>query len=56
MMPSGGAILNSLKDAIPKVVTIFESATREILFIAPPSVLSIAGTSFNTVENVKRFK
>jgi hypothetical protein len=40
MMPSSGAILNSLKDAIPEVVTIFESAKREILFIVPPAVLS----------------
>jgi hypothetical protein len=56
MMPSSGAILNSVKDAMAEVVAIFESATREILFIVPPSVLSIAGTSFNTVADAKHFK
>jgi hypothetical protein len=55
-MSPGGPIVNSLKDAIAEVVEIFESAKSEIVFIVPPSVFSIAGTSYDTVQNTKRFK
>ena len=56
MMPSSGAILNTVKDTLPEVVAIFESATREIVFIVPPSVFSLYGTPYNTIQNAQHFK
>ncbi len=37
------------------IVEIFETATQEIDFIVPPSLLSVAGTSFDTMQSAKRF-
>ena len=54
-MSPGGAIVNNLKDAMAEIGGIFESAQREIVFVVPPSVFSIASTSYNTVHNAKRF-
>ena len=55
VMSPGGSIVNSLDEAVAAIAEIFKSTKHEIVFIVPPSVFSIFGTSFNTVQNAKRF-
>ncbi len=52
-MPAG-ILLDRVEEVVAVVLEIFETANREILFIAPPAVLSLAGT-FDTVERAERF-
>ncbi|MDD1720768.1 MAG: hypothetical protein LUP95_02130 [Euryarchaeota archaeon] len=46
---------HGLKDALAVVVEIFELAQREITFIVPPSMFSIAATSYDTMPRANRF-
>ncbi len=52
-MPAGLTI-NSLKDALAIVVEIVESAQKEVIFLAPASVLSLASASFDSISRAKR--
>ncbi len=52
-MPAG-TIVNTVEDVVAVVLGIFDSATHEIVLLAPPSLLSIAGT-YHTVERAKQF-
>ncbi len=53
-MPAGTAI-NNLRDALAIVVKVIESAQREIVFLVPPSVFSIAAASCDTMPRARRF-
>ncbi len=53
-MPAGTAI-NNLRDALAIVVKVIESAQREIMFLVPPSVFSIAAASCDTMPRARRF-
>ncbi len=52
-MPAG-AVIKGQKDGIAVVIELFETAEREVDFIAPPSMLSIAGT-YGTLASATRF-
>jgi hypothetical protein len=52
-MPSG-TVITSIKDTIAVVLAIFESAKHEIVFLTPPSLVSLAGT-YGTMERAKLF-
>ncbi len=52
-MPSG-TVINSTEDFVAILLEIIESAQREIVFVLPPSLFSVAGT-FDTVPRAKRF-
>jgi len=52
-MPAG-SVIKSVKDAIAVVLGIFESAENEVVFLTPPSFVSLAG-SYGTIEGAKRF-
>ena len=52
-MPAG-TVINSVEDVVAVVLGIFDSAKHEIVFLTPPSLLSIAGT-YDTVERARRF-
>ncbi len=52
-MPSG-AVINSVEDFIAAAVQIFDAAQRELVFIVPHSVQSLAGTDDATTR-AKRF-
>ncbi len=47
-------VINGVEDFIAMSLQILETAQHEVLFLYPPSLLSIAGTR-DTVEHVKRF-
>ncbi|MGZ4919607.1 MAG: hypothetical protein ACXV5D_06385 [Halobacteriota archaeon] len=47
--------MNSLADALAEVVTLFESAQHELVFLVPPSVFSIAGAAYGTAPRAKQF-
>lgn len=53
-MPAG-SVIKSVKDAIAVVLGIFESAENEVVFLTPPSFVSLAG-SYGTIEGAKRFR
>ncbi len=52
---ASGTIVNGLANALTVVVNIIDSAQHEIAFLAPPSILSIGGASFNSMQSAKRF-
>ncbi len=52
-MPSG-TVLNSVENFIAVALKVFETAQHEIVFLVPPSLLSLAGT-YDTVGRAKRF-
>ncbi len=52
-MPAG-AVINTVEDIVAVVLGIFDSAKHELVLLAPPSLLSIAGT-YHTVERAKQF-
>ncbi len=52
---TAGVVINGLADALAVVVKIRESAQREIVFLAPPSVLSVGGASFSSTQSAQRF-
>ncbi len=52
-MPSG-AVITGQKDGIAVIIELFETAEREVAFIAPPSMLSIAGT-YGSLASAKQF-
>jgi hypothetical protein len=52
-MPSG-TVIKSVKDAIAVVLSIFESAKHEIVFLTPLSLASLGGT-YNSMQTAKQF-
>jgi len=52
-MPAG-TVFNSVEDTVAAALWIFGSAEHEIVYLVPPSMLSLAGT-LDTVESAKRF-
>ncbi len=52
-MPAGTTV-SSVKDIIAVIIGIFDTAEREIDFLAPPSFLSLAAT-YDTIERAKWF-
>ncbi|MGZ7171895.1 MAG: hypothetical protein ACXVI1_11930 [Halobacteriota archaeon] len=49
-----GTVINSVKDVLAVVLGILESAKQEIVFLTPPSLLSLAG-NYDTMQSAKRF-
>ncbi len=49
-----GTILSNVEDTVAVILGIIESAQREVVFLLPPTLLSIGGT-YDTVEIAKRF-
>jgi len=49
-----GTVVNSVEDTLAAVLGIFESTEHEIVYLVPPSLLSLAGT-LDTVASAKRF-
>ncbi|MGZ4919264.1 MAG: hypothetical protein ACXVIG_03240 [Halobacteriota archaeon] len=49
-----GTVVNTVEDTVAVILGIFDSAKRDIVFLAPPSLLSITGT-YGTVEHAERF-
>jgi hypothetical protein len=52
-MPAGTVVTN-VKDAIAVVLSIFESAKHEIVFLTPHSLASLGGT-YNAMQIAKQF-
>ncbi len=52
-MPAG-TVINGVKDFVAAALEIFDKAQHEIIFLVPPSILSLAGT-YDTVQRAKRF-
>ncbi|MGZ4910803.1 MAG: hypothetical protein ACXVI1_08640, partial [Halobacteriota archaeon] len=52
-MPSGTVIRN-VKDVIAVILSIFESAKNEVVFITPDSVMNLAG-NYQTMRSAELF-
>jgi hypothetical protein len=52
-MPAG-TVIKSVKDTIAVVLTIFESAKHEIVFITPDSVMNLAA-NYQTMQSAELF-
>ena len=52
-MPSG-RVINTVKDAIAVMLSIFESTKLEIVFLTPPSLMSLAA-KYASMLSAERF-
>jgi len=52
-MPAG-TVIRSVKDVIAVILSIFESAKHEIVFITPDSVMNLAG-NYQTMQSAELF-
>ena len=51
---AAGTVITSVKDAIAVILSIFESAKHEIVFITPDSVMNLAG-KYQTMQSAELF-
>jgi hypothetical protein len=52
-MPTG-TVISSVKDVLALVLGMLESAKQEIIYLTPPSLISLAGTYY-TIQSARRF-